>query len=182
MTPQTRLNLKLNLLCIRSVAFVLLVIFAFAFMTGKYTEATFFIVSHYFIRKTFNKQFHLWNEWACLGLSCLIGIIGTIMTLNMGLSIISTVPVMLIIGYVGFIAADRQELQRLDIKQFSLQVCTEEQLIIRCKEHNFNEIQIRKAIDHFCIKLSYKDMAQKYFITEKSVENERNRYRKRLMK
>lgn len=91
---------------------VLSVIVLCAILFGKYVEAVFFSVSHYFMRPKFEKQYHLNSTYLCMALTCTIAFFGIIFTMPIGVSIISSIPISFLVCFFGYIARDRIDLAR----------------------------------------------------------------------
>lgn len=88
------------------VAFV----FACAWIFNKYVEAIMFCLSHFFIRKHFDKQYHCGTMAICLITTLSIAFFGISSTLPVSISLLSTIPMCFVISWVGYLVQDRIDL------------------------------------------------------------------------
>lgn len=173
----------------------LLIVIAFlficSFIFNRYIECIFFCVSHTIIRNAFKKQFHCGTTAMCLSFTLGIGWIGITTMLPLEISLLSSVPVCFIIAGLGFIAQDRLDLIILNAKlkkelekesEFNVATCTKEQLISRCEELHFSKDKIELAIAFFIDKTKQSELARKFCIEEKSIQQNKRRLRQKLNK
>lgn len=137
------------------VAFV----FSCAWLFNKYAEAVMFCLSHFFIRKPFEKQYHCGTTAICLMTTLTIAFFGIATVLPVAASLLSTVPICFGISWVGYIAQDRLDLYVVNkkLREGNAKSPTEE-LIARCKAHNYNELKTQMAVRFFILKEKPKDV------------------------
>lgn len=114
---------------------------------------------------------------------------GVSFVLPFGLSLFSAIPITYLISWVGFTKkqADYYEIKYTKLKdklekkkEFSVDTCTEEELINRCRELGFNEYRTNLAIEFFIKRTKQSEVADKFCIEEKSVQQNKRRMRKKL--
>lgn len=91
-------------------------LFFFAWLFDKYIECVMFCIAHQVIRTSFRKQYHLQETYLCLFLTLSIGWFGISTMLPMAVSVLSSVPLVFIICFLGYIAQDRVDYQILNVK------------------------------------------------------------------
>lgn len=99
-------------------AFVIAFLLFVGYLFNKIVEAILFAISHTLIRPTLDKQFHFVNNsksvinYMCMSLTCAIIVFGVYVVLPIALSLVSSVPLAILISYFGYVAQDRLDLQR----------------------------------------------------------------------
>lgn len=103
----------------------------------------------------------------------------------------SAIPINYLIGWVGFTKkqADTYELKYNRLKEkleknneFNTETCTEQQLIVRCRELHFSEENTKLAIEFFIKKTKQSKIADELCINEKSVQTRKQRLKEKLNK
>lgn len=98
-------------------AFVIAFLLFVGYLFNKIVEAILFAISHSLIRPTLDKQFHFVNNsksvinYMCMSLTCAIIVFGVYVVLPIALSLVSSVPLAILISYFGYVAQDRLDLQ-----------------------------------------------------------------------
>lgn len=87
--------------------------FIFAYIFNKYIETIFFIIAYTVIRTFYDGQRHYGIVVKCLQVSVVVLFIGVYCTLPLCVSIISSIPVALIISEIGKIAQDRIDTRQI---------------------------------------------------------------------
>ena len=125
----------------------------FAWTFDKWIESTAFVVSHILIRPQFRKQYHSSSGWRCIAITEIVLFAGIALTLLLYWSLLSTLPVVMFMCWVGYIFQDRKDLQkevallrkpkkesgrtfrsRRTFMRELLGEVTEENIMIRCEE------------------------------------------------
>ena len=134
-------------------------IFTCAWLFDKYAEAVMFCLAHFFVRKPFEKQYHCGTTAICLMTTLTIAFFGIATVLPVSVSLLSTVPICFGISWVGYIAQDRLDLLVVNkkLREASEKSPTDE-LIARCKAHNYNELKTQMAVRFFILKEKPKDV------------------------
>jgi len=127
--------------------------------------------------------FHLYDMAKCFLLTCLMFTICglPLIIFNMNISLLLSIPIGIFMTYILY----KKQLSinfinSIKYKQFNLKTCTEIELREQCRIKGFSEEKTQKVIEHIILKLSYKDMADKYKVTEKAIEIARYRIKKEL--
>ena len=95
------------------IAFLLFI----GFLLDKIIEAILFAVSHTLIRPTLDKQFHCVQtarqkiNYLCLSVTCVIIIFGVYVVLPISVSLVSAVPLAILVSYIGYVMQDRLDLK-----------------------------------------------------------------------
>lgn len=125
-------------------------LFASAWIFTKYAEAAMFYIAHYFVRKNFDKQYHCGTTATCLVTTSAVLFLGVSTVLPVSISLLSTVPVCWAVSWVGFIVQDRLDLIEINKKLRQAQERTPiEELVARCRKHNYSELKTQMAIKFF---------------------------------
>ena len=166
-------------------------IFIPSLIFGKWIEGVVFFFCHWFIREQFSKQYHHILPSMCRLITSVVFFFGVSFVLPLGLSLISAIPINYFIGWVGFTKkqADDYEIKYLRLKSkletkkgFNADICTESELIERCKELRFSEENTRLAIEFFIKKTKQSDIADSLCVEEHAVATRKLRLKKKLNK
>ena len=173
----------------------LLLVVAFVVFCGwifyKPIEACMFAVAHTVIRPAFKKQFHCATTRICLALTTTIAFFGIVAILPFNISLLSSIPLAFFISWVGYIAQDRIDLALIVRKmqntieqeeEFSVENCTEETLVARCKTLGFSEENTWLAVEFFVKKTKHSKIAAHFCIEENSVSKRKLRLKNKLNK
>ena len=87
-----------------------------AWLFDKWIEGAMVIISHTCIRNAFDKQFHFNKTAYCLTLTLCIVWFAIPVSLPVTTSLLSSIPISFLIGFIGFIAQDRVDVRK-DIKE-----------------------------------------------------------------
>ncbi len=136
------------------VAFVLLC----AWIFDKYFEAIMFCVAHYFIRKTFDKQYHCGTTAICLTMTLTIAFFGIASILPVAVSLLCTVPMCCFISWVGYIAQDRLDVLALNKKLKEIYCNEKEDLLVKCRKANLSQRDTEIAVMYFYEKKTPKEI------------------------
>lgn len=90
---------------------ILVVAFVFicAWLFNKYVEAIMFCTAHIVIRKRFDKQYHSGTAAVCMFITLSVAFFGILYTLPIALSLLSTIPMCLLISWIGYVVQDRAD-------------------------------------------------------------------------
>lgn len=174
---------------ILAVIVSVIAIFIPAFLFNKWIEGIVFFFCHWFIREQFPKQYHHIIPSMCRLITSVVFFFGVSFVLPLGLSLVSAIPINYFIGWVGYTKkqADYYELKYYRLKEkleakkdFNTDTCTEEELISRCKELRLSEENINLAIEFFIKKTKQSELADKYCIEEKSIQQNKRRMKQKL--
>lgn len=164
-------------------------IFIPSFLFNKWVEGIVFFLCHWFVRYQYPKQYHHIIPAMCRLITSLVFFFGVSFVLPFGLSLFSAIPITYLISWVGFTKkqADYYEIKYTKLKDklekkkdFSVDTCTEEELINKCRELGFNEYRTNLAIEFFIKRTKQSEVADKFCIEEKSVQQNKRRMRKKL--
>lgn len=88
-----------------------------------------------------------------------VAFFGIMTTMAVAVSLLSTIPICFGISWVGFIAQDRLDLLIVNQKlRENTKLSPTEELIARCKAHNYNDLKTQMAIKFFINKETPKDV------------------------
>lgn len=178
---------KFKLFQISTYAIVFLAIGLMAFLTGKYIETVVLFVSFVWLRYAFPKTYHSNSFWLCILISIIVFIVAILFMPNKHLSLLTCIIFGLIIDYIAYKVKDCCDL-KLSIqeftkpKPFSVDTCTEEELLARCKELHLSEDNTNLAIEFFIKKTKQSILADELNINEKSVQVRKQRLKEKLNK
>ena len=118
-----------------------------------------FCASHIVIRQHFDKQYHCGTTALCIMTTLSVAFFGIMTTMAVAVSLLSTIPICFGISWVGFIAQDRLDLLIVNQKlRENTKLSPTEELIARCKAHNYNDLKTQMAIKFFINKETPKDV------------------------
>lgn len=175
-------RVKFRLFQIATYGIVFADIALFAVLTGKYIETIGLFVSFVSIRYAFDKTYHSKSFWWCIFISCVIFAIAITFVPNKGVSLLSCVTFGLIIDYLAYKYKDYDDLFRHYNKPFSVDTCSQAELILRCEELHLSEENKKLAIEFFIKKTKCAIIADELCIEEGSVHKRKQRMRKKLNK
>lgn len=164
-------------------------IFIPAFLLNKWVESIFFFICHWLIREQFPEQYHHIIPATCRLITATVFFFGVCFVLPIELSFLSAIPINYFIGWVGFTKkqADIFELKYYKLKRqlekdnnFTVENCSENDLIKRCKECNLSEENTKLAIEFFIKKTKQSKLADDLCINEKSVQIRKKRLKEKL--
>ncbi len=180
-----KLKVKFRLFQISTYALVFAAIILMALLTGKYIETVGLFISFVALRYTFSKTYHSNSFWTCIAISIIIFIIAILFVPKINLSILACIVFGLLIDFIAYKYKDYQdnkaELKELTKpKPFSVDTCTENELIARCKELRLSEENTNLAVEFFIKKTKPSIIANKLCIDEKSVQRKKTRLKAKL--
>lgn len=180
-----RLRIKFYLYRYSLYAFIFLMIFTFAFVVNKHIEAFFLFAIYCVIRYKFPKTFHHPNAYWCVFWSVLSFWLCILSILPLRLSIFSSIVVALILCFVLYKVQDYIDIKKKSqeqLKVFSLDTCTKDELLDRCREKQLSPNSTQIAIAYFIDKnKSIYDIANKYGIEYDSARIRIKRIKKKLL-
>ena len=142
-----------------------------AWVSNRWVEGVFFVVTHICIRREFEKQFHFYNTGYCLALTLTIIWLCIPITLPTTISLLSSIPVAFIVCFFGWIAQDRIDKSKMfPVKQFDIKHLTKEQVLYICDELEYKKDKQDLAIMFFVEKLSNKEIWNILCTTNRNVE------------
>lgn len=161
-------------------AFILFMIFAFAFLLDKHIEAIFLFVSFVFIRYKFPKTFHHNNTYWCVFWSILSFWLCIATTIPLGYSILSGVCVALLLCFILYKVQDYNDLKHKKPK--TIYELTYDEFISLCLSNGVRNERAVYAWDLIRSTMSVKELAEKYFVEEQTIKQDRWRFKKKLSK
>ena len=170
------------------------------YIFNKWFEGIAFIIAHCTLRYEFKHQYHsklhcmeLTNFiiWTCIPISAPIAV-----------SLLASIPIAFFICWIGNEEQEkillqikvhqlkkekealRKELEAKEEKKcsFNVDTCTEQQLLDRCKELNFSELNTWLAVEFFIKKTKHSIIADKLVVQEKTITTRKKRMRPKLNK
>ena len=175
-------RVKFRLFQISTYSIVFAVIALMAVLTGKYIETTALFLSFVFLRNSFGKTWHSQSFWNCIFISCAIFILTILFVPNKNISILSCVIFGLAIDYVAYKYKDYEDVQKELHKPFNVDTCTLTELLTRCREIGLSEENTNLAVEFFIKKTKQREIADRLFIEEKSVQMRKQRLKEKLNK
>ena len=180
-----KLEVQFRLFQISTYALVFSAIILMAFLTGKYIETVGLFVAFVFIRYAFKKTYHSNSFWACIAISIIIFVIAILFMPNKNISLLSCIAFGLIIDFLACKYKDyenkKAELTELKKpKPFSVDTCTEDELVERCKALRFSEENTNLAVEFFIKKTNQRLIADKLCLDEKYVKLKKHRLKQKL--
>ena len=184
----TKIKIKNGIL---AVIISIIAIFVPAFILDKWIEGVVFFICHWLVREQFPKQYHRSTHAMCRLVSSVVFFFGVSFMLPLALSLFSAIPICYFISWVGFTKkqADEFEIKYFRLKQeiekkseFSVENCTEEELIKRCKELKFSEENTLLAVELFIKKTKQSKLADRLCIEEHSITRRKMRMKQQLNK
>lgn len=176
---------------ILAIAVSVVAIFVPAFLLNKYVEGVVFFVCHWLIREQFEKQYHHIIPAMCRLITSTIFFFGVSFILPFTLSLISAIPINYFIGWVGFTKKQAEyyeyKYEKLkskleEKKQFDTDTCTEEELLVRCKELRMKENDITLAVEFFINRTPRKVLAERYCVEQQAIKKRKQRMKEKLNK
>lgn len=163
------------------VAFVVL----FAWIFNKFIETLIFCLTHIIIRPKFDKQYHSKFTSICLFITLNIAFWCILFCLPINISLLFCIPLACFVCWIGFIFEDRlfeknKNKELLKPKTFSVNNCSEIEIIQRCRELHFSDENTELAVEFFIRKTPHKILADRLFIDEKSVTTRKKRMKAKL--
>lgn len=180
-----KLKVQFRLFQISTYALVFSAIILMAFLTGKYIETLALFVSFVSLRYAFSKTYHSNSFWACIAISIIIFVIAILFMPNKNTSLLACIAFGLIIDFLAYKYKDyedkKAELSELKKpKPFSVDTCTEDELVERCKALRFSEENTNLAIEFFIKKTKQSLLAERLCIDEKYVKLKKHRLKQKL--
>lgn len=179
------LRVKFRLFQISTYALVFLAIALMAFLTNKYIETVALFISFVLLRNTFGKTYHSNSFWLCILISIIVFVIAILFIPNKNISLLTCILFGLIIDFIAYKYKDYKDkkielLEYSKPKLFSVDTCTESELLERCKEIHLSEENTNLAIEFFIKKTKQSIIADRLCIDEQSVKNRKSRLKEKL--
>lgn len=178
---------KFKLFQISTYAIVFLAIGLMAFLTEKCIETVALFISFICLRYAFSKTYHSNSFWLCILISIVVFIVAILFMPNKHLSLLTCIIFGLIIDYVAYKVKDYSDLELsmqefTKPKPFSVDNCTQEELLQRCRELHLSEDNTNLAIEFFIKKTKQSVLADKLSIDELSISRRKHRLKQKLNK
>lgn len=176
---------------ILAIAVSVVAIFIPALLFNKWIEGIVFFICHWLIREQFPKQYHHIIPAMCRLITSTIFFFGVSFILPLTLSLISAIPINYCIGWVGFTKkqADTYQLKYEKLKStlekdknFLVDYCTEEELIMRCNKLRMRKEDIELAIEFFIKQTPRKVLADRYCVEVDTIKKRKQRMKEKLNK
>ena len=179
------LKVKFRLFQISTYGIVFSAIFLMALFTGKYIETTGLFIAFVSLRYAFEKTFHSDSFWTCIVISIFVFVVAILFVPDKNISLLSCIVFGLLIDFIAYKYKDyedkKAELTELKKpKPFSVDTCTEDELVERCKALRFSEENTNLAIDFFIKKTKQSLLAERLCIDEKYVKLKKHRLKQKL--
>lgn len=153
-----------------------------AILNEKILEAVFFFIAYLAVRYKFPTTYHNKKFYICILLSILSFCICITLLIDKHTSILFTIVYAVAFDFLLYYIAKSEALkeEKLLIKPFSVETCTEEELIERCKLRFKRDVEYKteRAIKHFILKLPHNEID----INPEQSKKERYRFKKLLEK
>ena len=180
-----KLKVKFRLFQISTYSIIFFAIILMAFLTGKYIETTGLFIAFVSLRYAFKKTYHSNSFWACIAISIIVFVIAILFVPNKNISLLACIVFGLLIDFIAYKYKDyedkRTELTELKKpKPFSVDTCTENELIERCKELHLSEENTNIAVEFFIKKTKLSLIAERLCLDEKYVKLKKHRLKQKL--
>ena len=188
MKAKTKIAIKFYARLIGGYTAFFVVVTAFGLLLGKLIETGFIIVGYFTTRFTMPKIKHFDTTQKCISVSTLTFLFAiALLCIPNELSIVwailagAAIP---LIMYAESLIFDKTETPSMPLPcikpTFSVDNCTEEELIARCKELKFSEENTKLSIEFFIKKTKQSIIADELCINEKSVQMRKQRLKQKL--
>lgn len=175
-------RVKFRLFQISTYSIVFAVMLLMAILTGKFIETIAMFLTFVWLRNSFGKTWHSQSFWNCIFISCAIFFVTILFVPNKNISLLSSVVFGLAIDYTAFVYKDYEDVKKQLNKPFSVDSCTFTELLTRCREIGLSEENTELAVEFFIKKTKQKEIADRLFIEEKSVQMRKQRLKEKLNK
>lgn len=167
---------------------VALLLFPIAYFTDKYIEACLQIIALFALRYKFPKTYHAATTMKCTFLTLSIGYLAIPSVLPISVALFSAVFVSFVIAFLSWLAQefiDRKkritELESAPVSEpLSFTTCSREEFDMLCISNGIKPHRIEYVWDLLRGKLSTSEMMDKYCVAEKTISQDRWRYRKKF--
>lgn len=176
---------KFKLFQISTYGIVFLCIGLVAFITGKYIETVGLFISFVWLRYAFDKTYHSNSFWLCILISIIVFVVAIIFMPSKHISLLTCIIFGLIIDYVAYKYKDYNDFKKsikefTEPKLFSVDTCSETELLNRCRELRLSEENTNLAIEFFIKKTKHSIIADNLCIDEFSVKKRKHRLKQKL--
>lgn len=163
-------------------AIVFITIALMVVVTGKFIETAGFFASFVALRYAFDKTWHSKSFWWCIFISCVVFVLAILIVPQKGVSILSCIVFGLVVDFVAYKYKDYEDVRAELFKPFSVDTCTEAELLTRCRKLCLSEENTNLAVEFFIKKTKQSVIADKLCINEKSVQIRKKRLKQKLNK
>lgn len=175
-------RIKFRLFQVATYGIVFATIAIMAVATGKYVETIGLLASFFWLRYAFLKTWHSKLFWRCIFISCVVFVFSISLLPNKNISLFSSIIFGLSIDFVAYKYKDYEDLRLQLCKPFSVDTCTMEELLSRCRKIGISEENTRLAVEFFVKKTKQSKIADDLCINEKSVQIRKKRLKEKLNK
>ncbi len=179
MKAKTKITIKFYARLIGGYTAFFLFVFGFGWVIGKFLEAVFIIIGYFSTRFLMPKIKHFNTTQKCISVSTMTFLFAiAILCIPKQLSLVWSIcvgAVIPLIMYAESILFDSK-------KVFSVDSCTESELIARCKELRLSEENTNLAVEFFIKKTKQSVIADRLCVDEKSVRIRKCRLKQKLNK
>lgn len=159
-----------------------------AYFSGKHIEAVFQILALFCLRYKFHKTYHADTTMTCTFLTLSIGYLAIPRVRSVSLALFSGVVVSFIIAFLSWAAQEfvdrKKRISELESAPTAVSIpyssCSREEFDMICASYGVKPSRNEYVWDLLRSKLSTADMMDKYCIEEKTVIQDRWRYRKKF--
>lgn len=179
---------KLYLRAMPQFVIVAVLLFPVAYFTEKYIEACFQIIALFALRYKFPKTYHSETTMRCTFLTLSIGYLAIPRVLPTNVALFGAVFVSFVIAFLSWLAQefiDRKEriteLEAAPVPEpLSFMTCSREEFDILCINNGIKPNRIEYVWDLLRGKISTSEMMDKYCVAEKTISQDRWRYKKKF--
>lgn len=178
-------RVKFRLFQISTYALVFLAIGLMAFLTNKYIETVALFISFVWLRNAFGKTYHSNSFWLCIAISIIVFVIAILFIPNKNVSLFACVLFGFMIDYIAYKCKDYEDskvalFELTKPKPFSVDTCSESELLERCKKLRLSEENTNLAIEFFIKKTKQSVLADILCVEEKSISKRKKRLKEKL--
>ena len=144
----------------------------FSLLIGKIVECGLYFIAYISLRYLFPKTFHHKNFYGCIFWSIMMMISAVYSVMNIGVSLISSVLLSFIVGYLLYRIQDY-----IDLKS-----SVDDEAILRsqCRKAGLSANMTEFAVDYLIKRLSAKEQAEKTGYSVQTVKNYRSAVKKKI--
>lgn len=159
----------------------------YSFLIGKPIEFAIMFLSYFVTKGLYKRQYHANSLKQCMLLSVGIFALAVTMTLPKNYSICFSLVFGLVIALVSYKVGNAQCIAHeytvlTTPKPFSVDTCTETELLARCKELRLSQENIELAVEFFIHKTKQSVLADRLCIDETSIARRKLRLKQKLNK
>lgn len=157
----------------------------FSFLVGKPFEFALIFLPYFVTKGYYARQYHSHSMKQCLLLSLGIFALAILITMPKEYSLCCSLCIGIAIAFasckVGYVQSKLRHYAELTKpKPFSVDTCTESELLERCRELRFSQENTELAVEFFIRKTRHSELADRLYITEHGVAERKQRLKHKL--